>query len=58
MWKNNAEPDRPQTAICRMRNAYWITKATNTRSEYAILIAFPQQQRSGERASMLRLYLH
>jgi hypothetical protein len=44
MWKNSVEPDRPQTAIWRMRIACWIPKATNTLSEYAILIAFPLQQ--------------
>jgi len=40
--------------IWRMRNAYWIPKATNTHSEYAILIVFPPQQCLHERASMLR----
>jgi hypothetical protein len=30
------------------------TKATNTHSEYVILIAFPRQQRLRERDSMLR----
>ena len=29
--------------IRRIRFACWITKATNTRLEYVILIAFPQQ---------------
>jgi len=37
-----------------MRFAGWITKATNTRSENVILIAFPLQQWLRERASMLR----
>jgi hypothetical protein len=54
MWKNIVEPDRPQVAVLRMRIAYWITKATNTNSEYAILTAFPLQQWLNERASMLR----
>jgi hypothetical protein len=40
--------------IRRMRFAYWITKATDTHSDYVIFIAFPQQQRLRERASMLR----
>jgi hypothetical protein len=40
--------------IRRMRLACWITKATDTRSEYVILIAFPRQQWLRERASMLR----
>ena len=30
--------------IRRMRFAEWITKTTDTRSEYVILIAFPRQQ--------------
>jgi len=42
MWKNIVETDRPQVTIWRMRIACWITKATNTRSEYVILIAFPR----------------
>jgi hypothetical protein len=41
-----------------MRIAYWITKATETHSEYAVLTVFPRQQWLRERASVLRLYLH
>jgi len=37
-----------------MRTAYYIPKATNTHSEYVILIAFPQEKWLHERASMLR----
>ena len=40
--------------IRRMRFACWITKATDTHSEYVILIAFPRQQRLCERAWLLR----
>jgi hypothetical protein len=40
MYKNTVEPERPQVAIWRMCTAYWITKATNTHSEYVILLAF------------------
>ena len=54
MWRNIVKPDRPQMTIWRIRIACWITKATNTHSEYVILIAFPQQQWLHERASMLR----
>ena len=54
MWENIAEPRRAQMAIWRMRTACWITKAANTHSQYAILIAFPLQQWLHERASMLR----
>jgi hypothetical protein len=39
--------------IQRMRFACWITKATDTRSEYVIGIAFPQQQWLRERVSVL-----
>ena len=56
MWKNIVQPDRPQMTIWRMRIACWIPKATNTHSEYVILIVFPLQQWLHERASMLRLY--
>jgi len=44
--------------IRHMRFACWINKATNTHSEYVILIAFPLQQWSRERASMLRSSAH
>ena len=54
MWKNIVERCRPQMTIWRMRIAYWIPKATNTHSEYVILIAFPLQQRLHKRASVLR----
>jgi hypothetical protein len=43
--------------IRRMRFACCITKATDTHSEYVILIAFPRQQWLRESASML-LYMH
>ena len=54
MWKNIVEWGRPQMKIWHMCIACWIPKATNTHSEYVILIAFPQQQWLHERASMLR----
>jgi hypothetical protein len=40
--------------IRRMRFACWITKATDTHSEYVRCIAFPQQQWLRESSSMLR----
>ena len=40
MWKNIVEPNRPQMGIWRMRIARWIAKATNTHSEYVILLFF------------------
>jgi hypothetical protein len=45
MWeKNIVEPDRSQTTIWRMRIACWIPTATNTVSEYVILVVFPLQE--------------
>jgi hypothetical protein len=44
--------------IRRMRFACWITKATNTHTEYVILIAFPRQQWLRERALILLFYVH
>jgi len=38
------EPDRPQMTMWRMRIACWITKATDTYSEYVILIAVTLRQ--------------
>ena len=46
--------DRPQMTIRRMRFAYSMYKATYTLTEYATLLAFPRQQQSCERATMLR----
>jgi hypothetical protein len=37
-----------------IRFACWITKATDTLSEYVILIAFPRQQWLRERATVVR----
>jgi len=37
-----------------MRIACWISKATNTHSEYVILTAFARQKWLNERASMIR----
>ena len=55
IWKKNIVGlGRPQMTIWRMRIACWIPKAIDIPSEYVILIAFPLQQWSHERASMLR----
>jgi len=54
MWRNTEEQSRPQMTIWRMRITCWIPKATNTHSEYVILIAFPSQQWLHEHAAMLR----
>ena len=49
MWDNVekiyiVERGRSQMIIWSMRVAYWITKATNTRLEYVLRVAFPLQQ--------------
>jgi hypothetical protein len=49
-----ARQDTDDNIIRRMRFACWVTKATDTHSEYLILVAFPRQQWLRERASMLR----
>jgi hypothetical protein len=54
MWKNTVQLDSPQMTIWRMRFACWIPKATDTHSEYVIIIAFPLQKWLHECASMLR----
>jgi hypothetical protein len=54
MWKIIVQPGRPQMMIWRMRIANWMTKATDTHSEYVGLIAFPLQQWLHECASTLR----
>jgi hypothetical protein len=63
LWDNvekygTARQTTDDNIIRRMRFACWITKTTDTHSEYVILIAFPRQQWLRERASMLRLHVH
>ena len=41
-----------------MRFACRITKATDTHTEYLILIVFPRQRWLHERATVLHLYVH
>ena len=53
MGKNIEVPDRLQMAVRSMPIARWITKATNTNSDYVIFIAFPVQQWLGERTLVL-----
>ena len=43
MWKNIVERGRLRMTIWRMRIACWVTRATDTHSEYVLLIAFPLQ---------------
>jgi len=63
LWDNVEKYCRAGQAIdnnitLRMRIACWITKATNTHSEYVVLMAFQRQQWLRERASVLCLYVH
>jgi hypothetical protein len=51
---SRAGQDTDDKIIRRMRIACWIPKATNTHSEYVILIAGPMQQWLHESVSMLR----
>ena len=44
VWKNTAEPGRPQMTTWCMRIACWIPKATNRQSENVMFIGFPPQQ--------------
>jgi hypothetical protein len=48
------QADRSQMTTLRMRIAWWVTKATNTHSEYVILIDCPPQQWLHERAPLFR----
>ena len=58
MWKNVVERGRLQETIWRMRIACWMPKATDTHSQYVILIAFPLQQWLHKLALMLRYTLY
>jgi len=58
MWKNSVEPGRPQMAIWRMRFPCLLTKATDTHSEYVILIAFPWQKWLARRRLYVTLRVH
>ena len=54
MWENIVERGGPRMTIWHMRIACWIPKATNTHSQYVILIVVSLQQWMQERASKLR----
>ena len=59
MWKNIVEPEgRPQMTIWRIRISRCVPKATNTHSEYVILLSLPIQQWLHERVSIFTLYVH
>ena len=52
MWKNVVESRQAidDNVLRRLRFACWITKDTNTHSEYVIFIAFSRQQKLCEHA--------
>ena len=54
MWKNVVDRGMTQMTIWRIHIAYWVPKATNTQSEYVIVIAFPPQKCLHERVLVLR----
>ena len=56
VWKNIAQPDRPQMTniTLHMQFACWKTSTTDTHSEYVVLIAFPHKQWLRESAAMLQ----
>jgi len=57
MWKNFVQPGKPQMTIWCMHIACWIRTATNTHSEYVLLMAFSLQQWLHAHISLLR-YMH
>jgi len=58
MGRSIVEPDRLQMMIWRLCIAGWVRKATNTYTQYVMLIAFSLHQCLHERASILRFTLH
>ena len=44
IWKNTVKPDMPQMTISRVRFACCTPKATDTLSEYVIVIVFPREK--------------
>ena len=54
MWENMVQPYRPEMTVGRMRISCRIPNATNTHSEYVILITFPHQQWLHVRSLTLR----
>ena len=50
LWKNIVEPVTPQMTIWLIRISCWINEATNTHSEYVMLIAFQLQKWLQERS--------
>jgi len=58
MWKNVVLLGRARMIIWRMRFACWITKTTDTHSEYVTLIALPRQKIVTRTRLKVTLYVH
>ena len=54
MWKNIVEPDRPLMTTWHIVTVCFVPKATDTYTEYVILIVFSQQRWLHELVSALR----
>ena len=52
--KNTLDQNKDDNTIRHKRFACWITKATNTHSEFVILVSFPRQKWLRERTLILR----
>ena len=57
-WKNILQPGRPLMKIWLMCILCWTTKATNTRSKYVILTAFPLQTTVARTCHSVASYVH
>jgi len=62
LWDNVEKHGRPthvadDNTLLRMRFACWVSKTTNTQSEYVVITALPQRNWCPEYASVWRLYL-
>jgi 4-amino-4-deoxy-L-arabinose transferase-like glycosyltransferase len=40
MWKDFVEPGKPQMTIWCMQIAFWIHEATNTHTDYVLIMTF------------------
>jgi len=58
MWQNIVERDRPHMTIWRMRVASRILTATNTHSEYVIIIDFSTAIIVAQTSLNVTLYMH
>ena len=57
IWKNTVLSGRPQIKIWLMGIAFWILKATNTRSEYVLLFYCNNGCRNAPQCYVLQMYV-